>query len=81
MAEDKSFCLYDQEIKWLCMAYICPGKAEYFTFFATENGNEPAHRMVSSLNAEFLLIKLGPNSWHAETYLQLQLSVTALQWR
>lgn len=81
MVEDKSLPLCEQEIKWLCMAYICPVKAEYFTSFATENENEPPHRMVSSLNAEFLLIKLEPNSWHAETYLELQLSATALQWK
>ena len=63
------------------MAYIYPVKADYFTFFATDSGNEPAHKTVSSLSAEFLLMKVRPNIWHAETYLELHFSVIALQWR
>lgn len=81
VTDDRSLCLYDQETKRLCMAYICPLKAKYFTFFATDNGSEPAHRTVSSLNAEFLLIQVGPNIRHADTYLELHLSVITLQWR
>lgn len=76
----KSLCFYDRETKWLCMTYICPVKAKYITFFATDNGSEPAYKTVSSLNAECLLIKVGHNIRHAET-LELHFSGMAWQWR